>query len=60
MNGKKVLVVLNLSATAVKAKIDNAAIAGNATELFSSASEDLKVGKEFDLKPWAYLVYDYK
>ncbi len=60
INGKKVLVVLNLSNTAVKAKIDNAAIAGTATELFSNASEDLKVGKEFDLKPWAYLVYDYK
>ena len=59
MNNKKVLVILNFSNTAVKVQSHIPLIIGNATELFSGKSEDLKRGSEFDLKPWGYLVYEY-
>ena len=59
INNKKVLVILNFSNTAVKVQSHIPLIIGNATELFSGKSEDLKRGSEFDLKPWGYLVYEY-
>ncbi len=58
-NGKKVLVVVNLSKDAVKATLSNAAIAGEATELFSNAKESVKDGQVMDLKPWDYKVFVY-
>lgn len=60
LNNKKILVVLNLSKDAVKAKTMIPAVSGTATEVFANQTEELKRGKEFDLKPWAYLVYEYK
>ncbi|HEX3025150.1 MAG TPA: hypothetical protein VHP12_08060 [Chitinophagaceae bacterium] len=54
------MVVLNLSKDAVKAKTWTPDIFGTATEAFTNQTEELKRGKEFDLKPWAYLVYEYK
>ena len=60
LNNKKVLVVLNLSKDVVQAKTLIPAIDGTATEIFSNQPEDLKRGKVFDLKPWGYLVYEYK
>jgi glycosidase len=59
MNNKKVLVLLNLSNTAVKVQAPNPSLNGNATELFSGKTEDLKRGTSFDLKAWGYLVYAY-
>ena len=59
MNNKKVLVILNLSNALVKFHAPLPSLNGNATELFSGVTEDLKRGKEFELKPWGYLVYSY-
>lgn len=60
LNGEKVLIILNFTNTSVKAKMHNPEIIGTATEIFTNQSEELKRGKEFDLKPWGYLVYEYK
>jgi len=59
-NGKKVFVVLNWSNTNIKAFTTNTLIAGTATEIFTNHTETLKQGTDIVLKPWGYLVYDYK
>lgn len=55
----KVLVVLNLSATALKATIADAEITGDATELFTATKSALKAGQSFSLPAWGYQVYTY-
>lgn len=55
----KVLVVLNLSGKAVDASIGDAAIAGDATELFTEKKTSIKAGQSFVLPAWGYQVYSY-
>lgn len=58
-NGKKVVVILNLSNAPQTFTIDNPLVAGNATELFSGSKESIATGKSFSLPAWGYLVYSY-
>ncbi len=55
----KILVVLNLSASAQKITIADTQIAGDATELFTAAKSALKAGQSFSLPAWGYQVYTY-
>jgi len=55
----KLLVVLNLSAKPVDASIADAAIAGDAKEIFSNAKSSIKAGQHFNLPAWGYQVYRY-
>ncbi|MEQ1624061.1 MAG: alpha-glucosidase C-terminal domain-containing protein, partial [Sediminibacterium sp.] len=55
----KVLVVVNLSGKAVDAVIAEAAIAGDATELFTEKKASIKAGQTFNLPAWGYQVYTY-
>lgn len=57
-DGKKVLVVLNLSNKPQTAKL-NSAVAGEAQNVFANKKEHLTDGQEFALAPWGYLVYSY-
>jgi alpha-amylase len=59
MNGKKVVVILNLSKNPQIFTIDNVLVDGSATEIFSGNKETLKSGKSFNLAAWGYLVYSY-
>lgn len=57
-DGKKILVVLNLSNKPKTAKL-NGTIAGEAQNVFANKKEHLTDGQEFALAPWGYLVYSY-
>ena len=59
-NGKKVLVITNLSAAAQTFKIGNASVAGEATNVFDNTSRQVKAGEEMQLPAWGYVVYEYK
>ncbi len=58
-NGKKVLVVLNLSPDPITATIANPVVAGNAIELFSNKNMELRAGEKFSLEGWGYKVFNY-
>jgi glycosidase len=52
----KVLVILNLSNTAQKVKV-NESLIGNYKNIFSGQKEELKINQSLSLKPWGYVVY---
>lgn len=52
----KVIVILNLSNTAQKVKV-NEPLIGNYKNLFSGQKEELKINQSLSLKPWGYAVY---
>jgi len=58
-NGKKVVIITNLSKLPQSVVINNAIIDGEATELFTHKKETLKSGKTITLPAWGYLVYQY-
>lgn len=58
-NGKKVLVITNLSKTPQSVTINNALINGEATEIFTNKNETLKTGQQISLSAWGYLVFTY-
>lgn len=58
-NGKKVLVINNLSKTPQSVTINNALINGEATEIFTNKKETLKTGEPISLSAWGYLVFTY-
>ncbi|HYE56176.1 MAG TPA: alpha-amylase family glycosyl hydrolase, partial [Chitinophagaceae bacterium] len=58
-NGSKVAVVLNLSKNPQQFTIADDVINGNATSVFDGRSESLAKDKQFNLKPWEYIVYKY-
>ena len=58
-NGKKVLVITNLSKTPQTAMITNTIIDGDATEIFTQKKETLKTKKTINLSAWGYLVFQY-
>jgi glycosidase len=57
-NGKKVLVVLNLSKDPQTFSLAGIS-AGDAANLFTEQIEKLADGQNFSLPPWGYLVYSY-
>jgi glycosidase len=58
-NGKKVLVVTNLSKAPQTVTINNALILGEATDIFTAKKDNLQNSHTFNLNAWGYLVYDY-
>ncbi len=58
-NGKKVLVVTNLSKAPQTVTINNSLISGEATNIFTAKKENLEASHTFNLNAWGYLVYDY-
>lgn len=58
-NGKKVVVITNLSKTPQSVTINNKIIEGEATELFTNKKETLKSSQALTLPAWGYLVYQY-
>ncbi len=57
-DGKKVLVILNLSASAQSLVIDEKSLTGKAYNVFEGKKETLNA-KGWNLKPWGYVVYEY-
>ncbi len=60
MDGQKVIVILNLSKFPHRFSISDKSIVGDPLNVFLAKKEKLGAGKEFNLQPWDYLVYDYK
>jgi len=56
--GKKVLVVLNLSAKAATVKLTDASVNAEALNLFSGSKEN-PAAKDWGIEPWGYAVYVY-
>ena len=57
-DGKKILVILNLSPKEQTIKIDDTNLLGKVNNVFTAASEEL-TNKEWKLEPWGYRVYVY-
>ncbi|MEP7164557.1 MAG: alpha-amylase family glycosyl hydrolase [Ferruginibacter sp.] len=57
--GKKLLVILNLSATEQTIKITDKALWGNPYNVFMGMREKL-INKPWMIEPWGYVVYEYK
>jgi glycosidase len=57
-NGRKVLVVLNLSANPQTVTIKGS-FGGEADNMFAGKKEKLTDGQQFALAPWGYAVYSY-
>lgn len=57
--GKKVLVILNLSATEQTIKITDRSLFGTPYNLFMGTKEKL-IDKPWNIEPWGYAVYEYK
>jgi len=57
--GKKVFVILNLSAKEQKIKVTDSSLQGEPYNVFMGKNEPLK-GKEWMIEPWGYVVYEYK
>ena len=58
-DGKKVLVILNLSKAAQTVKITDKDLHGNPYNLFMGTNEPL-ADREWQIEPWGYVVYEYK
>jgi glycosidase len=58
-NGKKVLVLLNLSASPQSFSLTSK-IAGKSLNLFLNKTEELKDNQSFTLSEWGYIVYSYE
>lgn len=58
-NGKKVLVILNLSNQPQKFQITDQRIDGNPMNVFLHSKEPLHTKHSFSIDPWGYIVYDY-
>jgi alpha-amylase len=58
-NGKKLVVILNLSAKAQQVTITDKRITGTAKNVFSGQTKKWKTGDLVNLAAWGYLVFDY-
>jgi alpha-amylase len=58
--GRKLLVIFNMSNTVQKFKINNALINGQPFNVFMAMPEKISTTHEFSVEPWGYIVYDYK
>ncbi len=59
-DGRRVVVVMNLSKQEQKFKITDEAITGEPLNIFMGVKETLSGQHEFSIEPWGYIVYDYK
>jgi alpha-amylase len=57
-DGKKVLVILNLSNTEQKIKITDPSLQGNPYNVFMGTNEPV-TAKEWKIEPWGYVIYTY-
>jgi glycosidase len=57
--GKKVLVILNLSAKEQTISIKEEALVGEPVNLFLGSKEPFKLGHQFNIEPWGYIVCEY-
>jgi glycosidase len=57
-DGKKILVILNLSAKEQTLKINDTNLLGKVNNVFTATNEEL-TNKEWKLEPWGYRVYVY-
>jgi glycosidase len=57
-DGKKVLVILNLSPVAQTVKVTDASLHGEPYNVFMGVKEPL-TDKEWQIEPWGYVVYTY-
>ena len=55
--GKRVLVILNLSAKPQTIKVTNAGFEGDRTNVFMGTKEPLE-NKEWQMEPWGYAIYE--
>lgn len=58
--GRKVVVIMNLSKQGQKFKVTDAGINGNPLNVFMGVNETISDQHEFSIEPWGYIVYDYK
>jgi glycosidase len=58
-DGKKVFVILNLSAKEQSIKVNDPNLLGNTLNVFKGAKESL-TNKDWKIDPWGYVVYEYK
>ena len=58
-DGKKVFVILNLSAKEQTISIKDEALTGEPMNLFLGAKEPFKLGHSFNIEPWGYIVCEY-
>lgn len=56
--GKKVLVILNLSATAQTVRVKDKTLLGNPYNVFMGTNERL-TNNQWEIEPWGYVVYEY-
>lgn len=59
-NGRKVVVILNFSATEQKFTIKNKDISGKPYNVFLKQSETINPAHTYNIEPWGFIVYDYK
>lgn len=59
MNGKKVVVILNLSDKEQRFNIKDEIIAGNPYNVFLFVNEKTALSHQFIIEPWGYIVYEY-
>ncbi|WP_127132030.1 alpha-amylase family glycosyl hydrolase [Pseudoflavitalea rhizosphaerae] len=57
--GKKVLVILNLSAKEQTISIKDEVLVGEPVNLFLGAKEPFRLGHSFEIEPWGYIVCEY-
>jgi len=55
---REVMVLLNLSKQPVHCEVDDQQLSGKFTEVFNKTTHDFTTQKSFELKPWAYQVYE--
>ena len=58
-NGKKVVVILNMSNTAQQFTIQDKSIAGTPYNVFLMQKEKIVKGHTFNIEPWGYIIYTY-
>jgi glycosidase len=58
--GRKVVVVMNLSKQGQKFKVTDPVINGEPMNIFMGVNEKISDQHEFSIEPWGYIVYDYR
>lgn len=58
--GRKVVVVMNLSKQGQKFKVTDPVINGEPMNIFMGVNEKINDQHEFSIEPWGYIVYNYK
>jgi glycosidase len=59
-NGKKAVMIFNMSKKEQKFTIKDSTINGEPINLFMGVNERISDKHEFSIEPWGYIVYDYK